>query len=46
VAEQAERPESLVWYVSYGSNMHGERLATYLSGGMSTTKLWSPLVAN
>ena len=26
-------PESLIWYVSYGSNMHGDRLATYLAGG-------------
>jgi hypothetical protein len=28
-----EQPEQLVWYVSYGSNMHRARLATYLSGG-------------
>jgi len=27
------RTEVLVWYVSYGSNMHADRLATYLSGG-------------
>lgn len=33
MAERAEQPESLVWYVSYGSNMHADRLAVYLSGG-------------
>ncbi|HEX4703312.1 MAG TPA: histone deacetylase [Pseudonocardiaceae bacterium] len=25
--------DELVWYVSYGSNMHADRLTTYLSGG-------------
>ena len=25
---------TLVWYVSYGSNMHAERLTTYLAGGI------------
>src|SRR5436309_15910174 len=27
------RVESLVWYVSYGSNMHLARLTAYLAGG-------------
>lgn len=25
--------DRLIWYVSYGSNMHGQRLACYLGGG-------------
>lgn len=25
---------ALVWYVSYGSNMHADRLTTYLAGGI------------
>lgn len=25
--------DQAIWYVSYGSNMHADRLATYLSGG-------------
>ena len=28
-----EQAEKLVWYVSYGSNMHADRLTVYLSGG-------------
>ncbi|HEX3791048.1 MAG TPA: histone deacetylase [Pseudonocardiaceae bacterium] len=27
-------PDQLVWYVSYGSNMHAERLNCYLAGGV------------
>ena len=33
MSDRPSQTEELVWYVSYGSNMHADRLTTYLSGG-------------
>ena len=31
----ADGPPDLVWYVSYGSNLHRERLLSYLTGDVA-----------